>query len=527
MTKVTGEMPPQFPLANIGTGARKSGGQEALSKGGWHGQGSPRVRWAWDMTGNQPVTDVPVTQPKGPPSRLWALGRYLPWVGLGAGTAEVLGNIPLPLRSVAIEYFGPNLSLRVYPAGMTGRDGATAEFVKITDGKEEVLRVPVTRLAAGVRSGQMTHDLVTFDRDELARKYDLSTLPEGALERLGITLRPGTEPADAKPIADPAVIEATAARQPRSFENLVDGQVVTYDLPEGVDPKTAPDGFHPVTGRPYWHLSRFWVPNRDLVFPVQGKGKIPGEGGKVTLSLQRLPRTVAEKQRLAELMGLARSIAERGQNVTATLQDLRWSNNSEPIPLNLPAKLDNIIRNGTDPGSEGILLNSAEAKLLAKDKHIVSLTRSLIDGGELILTKEGPGIFRLRSTRQLAGMSEPLMPSGLVARAYRNPEANQSFSMFRSIGSTTAPAPDRVTLDHIFADQNFTFEGVVYDDRYGEHVARFRTTDIFDDPLVIPYTRTHVEQTIENQEGLAQLYVGSTAGENLVELRKALAAFPQ
>jgi hypothetical protein len=44
MTKVTGEMPPQFPLANIGTGARKSGGQEALSKGGWHGQGSPRVR---------------------------------------------------------------------------------------------------------------------------------------------------------------------------------------------------------------------------------------------------------------------------------------------------------------------------------------------------------------------------------------------------------------------------------------------------------------------------------------------------
>src|SRR5262249_20160957 len=151
-----------------------------------------------------------------------------------------------------------------------------------------------------------------------------------------------------------------------------------------------------------------------------------------------------------------------------------------------------------------ILLNSAEAKLLAKDQHIVSLTRCLIEGGELILTKEGPGIFRLRSTRQLAGMSEPLMFSGLVARAYRNLEANQSFSMFRSIGSTAAPAPDRLSLDHIFADQNFTFLEVVYDGRYGEHVARFRTTDIFDDPLVIPYTRTHVEQTIENQEQLAQ-----------------------
>jgi hypothetical protein len=105
---------------------------------------------------------------------------------LGAGTAEVLGNIPLPLKSVAIEYFGPDLLLRVYPAGMTGRGGANAEFIKITDGKEEVLPVPVTRLATGVRSGQMTHDMVAFDRKALAHAYDVSKLPQSALERLGI-----------------------------------------------------------------------------------------------------------------------------------------------------------------------------------------------------------------------------------------------------------------------------------------------------------------------------------------------------
>jgi hypothetical protein len=100
----------------------------------WAFDPSSRPGWTGTPSGSPTATD----KPKGPgyapreaprnterlrPWDFFALGRYLLWVGLGAEAAEVLGNIPLPLKSIAIENFSPDLLLRVYPAGMTGRDG--------------------------------------------------------------------------------------------------------------------------------------------------------------------------------------------------------------------------------------------------------------------------------------------------------------------------------------------------------------------------------------------------------------------